>query len=373
MTKSMIVFLNFAPFRFMGGAEKWAYETAQVLSNKDRINLISVSDKIANIYSKIILKRKFDIRVNSLETQNIKEYEISYMSFIPFSSKWKAIRSNLLSAEKIYIKFEVLELTLLIYFCGIGILKKTIAGIHTPYIYADPISFFDRLHNKVYASSLSKLFLSKFNKIHVITLRDFNLFTKRMNLKNVTFVPNSINVNTAKNKDLSKSKNFNVVFVGELIPRKGIDVLKKIIEKSDSTVHFNIVGNGPLQTEIIDLAKKKKNCTYYGYLNKEELNKLYMNANVLLLPSRAEGFPLVYHEALKNGLIIVDSNDVNVGLPDDIEYSASNRSPQKYANILKQLRNNKNKKQTSEKIISYYEKNLSFAVVKNSIRKELFS
>ena len=33
----MILFLNFAPIEFMGGAEKWMYETSQFINKKENL------------------------------------------------------------------------------------------------------------------------------------------------------------------------------------------------------------------------------------------------------------------------------------------------------------------------------------------------
>jgi teichuronic acid biosynthesis glycosyltransferase TuaC len=115
-------------------------------------------------------------------------------------------------------------------------------------------------------------------------------------------------------------KGNNIGFVGNLIPIKGADrlplIFKNIYEKN-KTVKFSILGNGYLREQI------EKQCadfgldvTFYGHV---ELNKVpyYMNSmDVLLLPSRNEGWPCVVLEALACNVPVVGSN--NGGIPEAV-------------------------------------------------------
>jgi len=66
----MIVFLNFAPIEFMGGAEKFMLDMATEVNKKEKTILIDVSPKIANLYGQAILNRKFAAHIKDHNTKN---------------------------------------------------------------------------------------------------------------------------------------------------------------------------------------------------------------------------------------------------------------------------------------------------------------
>ena len=71
-----------------------------------------------------------------------------------------------------------------------------------------------------------------------------------------------------------------------------------------------IVGKGPeyksIKKKIIELKLEKK-VKMLGFLSKERLNKVWSKTDVLIMPSRVEGFGLVYIEAMSRGIPIITS------------------------------------------------------------------
>jgi teichuronic acid biosynthesis glycosyltransferase TuaC len=116
-------------------------------------------------------------------------------------------------------------------------------------------------------------------------------------------------------------KGNNIGFVGNLIPIKGADRLPlifKYINEKDKTVKFSVLGDGYLRQQI------EKQCADFGldvtFYGRVELNKVpyYMNSiDILLLPSRNEGWPCVAMEALACHVPVVGSN--NGGIPEAID------------------------------------------------------
>ena len=75
-------------------------------------------------------------------------------------------------------------------------------------------------------------------------------------------------------------------------------------------VTLEIVGDGNLRPELQQLAEEigvRKYVKFYGFVTDSELNAAYERATIFAMPSRGEGFGLVYIEAMRHGLPVVAS------------------------------------------------------------------
>lgn len=350
----MILFLNFAPISFMGGAEKWMNETAKKVSQHEPTILISVTGSIASLYSSLVLKRKFDRRASAKDIHDHLSLDLS--SFIPFTTSWKKARLLFQTSRLIYTRYELPEFLILLYFSGISGLKKTIAGLHSPFLYQSPITFFDHLHNWVYSSYLSKNILSHVKKVHVLNKRDLQLFTKDFKMTNVEYVPNGMPTQKSTTT-IKQDGKLHILCVGELSQRKGTDRLIEVIQDSPKNFIFTIAGDGPLKSEIHQLAKSNENCFYEGFVDPKNLPELYKSNEVLFLPSRAESMPLSILEALSYGLTILDSVETSLEMDKNIEYSTKRDG---YIFALNKIFSNKQSKSiVPRQIKKYFEQNFS--------------
>ena len=105
-----------------------------------------------------------------------------------------------------------------------------------------------------------------------------------------------------------------VLTIGRLIPRKGfqflIRALPRIIENAGHDFEIEIVGDGPYQRELLRLSEDLGVASYIRFVGSvpySELPQQYRDADVFILPSLAEGMPLVVLEAMGTGLPIVAS------------------------------------------------------------------
>lgn len=368
----MIIFLNFAPITFMGGAEKWMNETAGRVGKHEKSLLVSVAPEVANVYGKLVLKRTFDARSDSYKLHD--NISLAGISFLPFSVEWKRVREQFKKSRLIYAKYELLELLIIIYFGGLGAIKKTVAGIHSPFLYATPGSLLDHVHNAVYRSQTSQLILSHVKKIHVLNVRDKNIMRDDLKLENVTYVPNGIMVPKNPVAQSKEPDKLFILFVGELSERKGVDVLLDIMKHSPKNFFFTIAGDGPMSGEVRRLAAKNNHCTYKGYLHEEWLQELYKANDVLILPSRAESMSLATLEALSHGLIIVNSHETSLSLEKDIEYSCDSNNIAGYIDALKEIQKRKQDKQISRvEIQNYFKKNFSSEIIYKKLFTEVLS
>lgn len=347
----MILFLNFAPIEFLGGAERKMLDLYEKVKEKEDAYILSVHPRIANIYARIVLRRTFEIR-NTFSDNHL--IYLDWNSFIPFTTDWRNARDIIKNSRVIYLKSEILEFLILFYLSGFSSLKKSVAGVRSPWLYASPMSFFDHFHNLVYKSPLLISMMKKFHKIHLLNPRDYDLFKKAFKLDNAYLVPNDIKV---KENKLLLKKDINIleiIFIGELVIRKGIDTLLNIIEGSPANFKFHIIGNGPMKDVIIKSAAKHPNVTYYGYINHDKINSILPKMDVLLLPSRAEGFAGVILEGMVWGLPVVNSNNTNLKLPEYIEYSSDTDDHIVYIQNLKKIYDlKKENKIPREKIREY--------------------
>ncbi len=104
-----------------------------------------------------------------------------------------------------------------------------------------------------------------------------------------------------------------LLFVGSLIPRKGVDVLlKALAELRALNLHLTVIGQGPLEQSLMDLSRSlglKKTVTFEGTVPPgESMAKLMNQSHILVLPSHHEGRPNVVIEAMAAGRPVVGSD-----------------------------------------------------------------
>ena len=107
-------------------------------------------------------------------------------------------------------------------------------------------------------------------------------------------------------------------FVGLISKAKGLGIflssLEKII-KNDFIKIVYVVGDGPKSKKYQKRAKLilNINIRFTGSLNRDELNKIYEKAHIIVLPSYSEGFPKVIAEASAYGCVPIVSNVGSIG------------------------------------------------------------
>lgn len=105
-----------------------------------------------------------------------------------------------------------------------------------------------------------------------------------------------------------------LLFIGEVIPRKNLEVLIKFLHLfQDRQYILQVVGKNTLAWNFDDLNKALSNgnrIIYHGEVrDKDRLKQLYDDSAIFVLLSHAETFGVVYIEALSRGLPIVFSKN----------------------------------------------------------------
>ena len=117
-----------------------------------------------------------------------------------------------------------------------------------------------------------------------------------------------INKNSS-NIRISSSPNLELLYIGQIIHRKGLDILLRALENVEN-VNLRIIGG----LETNDLRKireelKLKNIEYIDFINKTKLLEYYKNADTFILPSREEIWGLVLNEAISFNLPFISSSN----------------------------------------------------------------
>ena len=111
---------------------------------------------------------------------------------------------------------------------------------------------------------------------------------------------------------LSKSDDpFRILFVGRLIELKRVDLLMKAVSMlSNTNVKLAVVGSGPLENELKELADKciPDQIEWIGQLPMSDVRKEMLKSDCLVLPSRHDGWGAVVSEALMSGTPAVCSD-----------------------------------------------------------------
>lgn len=239
---------------------------------------------------------------------------IMWRSFLPGGKSWIELNKLIHDARMVYMKLEVNELIILLYFGGFSALKKTVIGLHSPFQYSHArLSLIERLHNVVYSSSIIGAMLRRAKKVHILSFEQEKNVRMNHDLKNLVVIPNFVNESPAFHAATADNR-LHIAFVGELTPRKGADVLLKVIDQAPRTNLFDIIGDGPLKGAFLE--KKRENMTYHGYLPQKKIAEILSRSDALLMPSQAESFSLVSLEALSHGLSVICSPNISPSILD---------------------------------------------------------
>ena len=109
----------------------------------------------------------------------------------------------------------------------------------------------------------------------------------------------------------------NLIFVGRLAPVKGlrvlIDTMKALAPKLPN-LHLTIIGDGPDRKQLESQADSiKDRVTFTGYQTQTEVSAAFRANDVCVLPSFAEGVPVVLMEAMASRKPVIATQVAGVG------------------------------------------------------------
>ena len=124
------------------------------------------------------------------------------------------------------------------------------------------------------------------------------------------FIPNGVNrpeIRQAKliTKKFGLTKDSYILFLGRLVPEKGIRYLVEAFKKIDTDKKMVIAGGSSdtdsFMQELKTMSKDDNRIIFTGFVQGEMLDELYSNAYIYTLPSDLEGMPLSLLEAMSYG------------------------------------------------------------------------
>lgn len=120
---------------------------------------------------------------------------------------------------------------------------------------------------------------------------------------------------------------FRVLYCGQLVHRKGVDVLVRAFVRlagHDANVRLKLVGDGELGPRLRAALPEalRDRVEFTGFLQVSELPVRFADADVFVLPSRHDGWGVVVNQALAAGLPVVCSDAV--GAADDMVVPGEN-------------------------------------------------
>lgn len=110
-----------------------------------------------------------------------------------------------------------------------------------------------------------------------------------------------------------------VLFVGRLDRQKGVDVLYGAMQRLGARASALVVGSAVVAAD--NAVAMPVNVQATGWLSRDQIAALYAAAQVLVVPSRWEGFGLVAVEAMRAGRAVIASRVG--GLPEVVEHGVS--------------------------------------------------
>jgi len=171
-----------------------------------------------------------------------------------------------------------------------------------------PIYFFDKFSTWLYLNTADLILV-----ISDATFGQVKRLAKETRIHKIFFP-----IKFSKNFDLNaasaerrQNKALNLLFVGNCIPRKRIELLIPVMQQLGDRAHLDIIGETKLDPHYMShltgrvAALGLQNIVFHGRVPEDHLEKFYRRANIFVLPSLWEGLGIVLLEAMLWGLPIV--------------------------------------------------------------------
>lgn len=128
--------------------------------------------------------------------------------------------------------------------------------------------------------------------------------------RNVRYIPNGVNIPVIRNPDIIKrkyglDKGDYILFLARIVPEKGLHYLLKAFAQVKTQKKLVVAGEGTFTDDYVEKIRRiaKDDCRVImtGFVQGNELDELYSNTCLYVLPSDSEGMPIGLLEAMSYG------------------------------------------------------------------------
>lgn len=141
----------------------------------------------------------------------------------------------------------------------------------------------------------------------IVLSRNVQKYFKETYGRDTVYIPNGIEKPSIIQASIIKekyglTKNGYILFLGRIVPEKGIHYLIEAYNLLDTEIPLVIAGaashTDEYESEIHSMAKNNEKIIFTGFVQGKELEELYSNAYIYCLPSDLEGMPISLLEAM---------------------------------------------------------------------------
>lgn len=176
--------------------------------------------------------------------------------------------------------------------------------------------------------------------------------------RETNFIPNGVNKVENREPEIIKEKygldkeNY-ILFLARIVPEKGLDYLIDAYKKIDTNIKLVIAGGASHTNDyynsIQEKVKDDSRIIMTGFVQGQELEELYSNCYLYVLPSDIEGMPISLLEAMSYGRNCLISNiPENIDVTRDMAVSFEKSNVNDLKEKLEKLINGENRKNNQE-------------------------
>ncbi|MBN2280397.1 MAG: glycosyltransferase family 4 protein [Candidatus Marinimicrobia bacterium] len=126
----------------------------------------------------------------------------------------------------------------------------------------------------------------------------------------IQILPNGIDCQVCSDRDNVVSERIKLLFTGRLSQQKNLATFLKALVSLPFDYRFTIIGNGPEQKKLMEFSQAHHlSIEFIDWKSREELNRLYQEYNVFILPSLDEGMSNSALEAVAHQCALLASKN----------------------------------------------------------------
>ncbi|MBP7175223.1 MAG: glycosyltransferase family 4 protein [Thermoclostridium sp.] len=218
---------------------------------------------------------------------------------------------------------------------------------------------------------LGEACIAKFADTAITVSENLVSYFRHKYKKEAVFIPNGVNIPDIKPADLITSvyglkKNDYILYLGRLVPEKGIHYLIDAYSRLKPSMKLVIAGGSSHTTEYVEqiheMAAGCENILFTGFVQGEVLEELFSNAWLYVLPSDLEGMPISLLEAMSYGqACLVSDIEENKAVVGKHGFYFSQGNANSLYQVLKQLvSGNQSLEMVKASSVSYVRENFSW-------------